>query len=62
MEGYDFDLNAIDCSMPQGSVVGLLLFWLYVKDLKPTIKCCKLHHFGDDTTILNFLLRSCKIL
>ena len=49
INGYDSSLAAINCSFPQGSVLGSLLFLLSVKNLKQAIKSCKVHHFADDT-------------
>ena len=51
----DFDpgLTTINCGVPQGSVLGPLLFLLYRNDLNQAIKFCKVHHFSDDTNLLN---------
>ena len=51
INGYDSGLAAINCGVPQGSVLGLLLF-LYINDLNQAIKFCKVHHFTDDTYLL----------
>ena len=49
---YDSGLAAINCGEPQGSVLGPLLFLLYINDLNQAIKFCKVHHFADDTNLL----------
>ena len=46
--GYDSVLAAINCGVPQGSVLGPILFLPYLNYL---------HHFADDTNLLLILLK-----
>ena len=52
INGYDSGLAAINCGVPQGSVLVSLLFLLYINDLNQAIKFCIVHHFADDTNLL----------
>ena len=52
INGFDSGLTSINCGIPQGSVLGPLLFLLYVNDLNQAIKFCTVHHFADDTDLL----------
>ena len=62
INGYEFGLTALTCGVPQGSVLGPLLFLLYINDLNQAIKFCKVHHFADDTNPLCLSSNSIKKL
>ena len=61
INGYESGLAAINCGVPQGSVLGPLLFVLYINDLNQAIKFCKVHHFANDTHLF-YLSNSIKKL
>ena len=52
-------LTKINSGVFQGSVLGHLLFLLYINDLNHAIKFWKFHHFADDTKLL-YLTKSIK--
>ena len=45
------DLETISCGVPQGSILGPLLFLLYVKDLKNASNMLETIMFVDDTNL-----------
>ena len=53
VNGYNSDLMPVDCGVPQGSVLGPLLFLIYINDLHKAIQYCKVHHFADDTNLFH---------
>ena len=54
INGYDSNLTDVTFGVPQGSVLGPLLFLIYINDLNQALKFCKVHHFADDTNLLHF--------
>ena len=52
ISGYDSGLAAIKCGLPPRSVLGPLLFLLYMKELNQAIKFCKIHRIADDSNVL----------
>ena len=62
INGYESGLAAINCGVSQGSVLGSLLYLLYIDDLNQAIKFCKVHHFTDDTNLLTLSSNSIKKL
>ena len=52
VNGFESSTSSITCDVLQGSVLGPLLFLIYINDPHVAIKHCKLHHFADDTNLL----------
>ena len=54
INGYDSNLADVKFGVSQGSVLGPLLFLIYINDFNQALKFCKVHHFADDTNLLHF--------
>ena len=54
INGFNSKLEHIQCGVPKGSILGPLLFLIYINDLNCAIRYCSVHHFADDTNPLNY--------
>ena len=52
INGFNSKNQVMKYGVPQGSVLGPLLFLIYINDLHKAIKFSKVHHFADDTNLL----------
>ena len=61
--GGNSELKVMKFGVPEGSVLGPLLFPLYINDLNIAINYCVTRHFSDDTNLLikNKSLKQFKI-
>ena len=50
---FDSETQSFQCGVPQGSVLGPLLFLICINDLHNAIKFSQSFHFADDTCLLN---------
>ena len=53
ISGTKSHLKSIKHGVPQGSVLGPLLFLVYINDLHHSIRTSETYHFADDTHLLN---------
>ena len=52
INSIDSSLVTISFRVPQGSILGPLLFLIYINDLKHAIQKLLVHHFADDTNLI----------
>ena len=52
VSGRKSDNALIEFGVPQASVLGPLLFLVYINDLNQGLKFNRVHHFADDTNLL----------
>ena len=54
INGCDYNLADEKFGVFQGSVLGLLLFLIYINYLNQALKSSKVHHYADDTNLIHF--------
>ena len=52
LNGEISDPKPVTCGVPQGSILGPLLFLIYINDMNKAIQNSQVYHFADDTNLL----------
>ena len=52
LSGCTSDEKKVSCGVPQGSILGPLLFTMYINDMHKAFNECLVHHFADDINLL----------
>lgn len=52
IDNTNSETKLISCGVPQGSILGPLLFLVYINDLNKAILSSKVFHFADDTSLI----------
>ena len=54
INGSDSNLADVKLGVPQWSVLGLLLFLIYINNLNQALKFCNVHSFAEDANFTSF--------
>ena len=54
INGHVSNQTSVKYGVRPDSVLGPLLFLIYINNLNHVIKSCKVHHLADDTNLLHF--------
>ena len=52
LPGHSSNVKIVTCVVPQGSILGPLLFLFYINDLQSVFSKLVVHHFSDDSNLL----------